>query len=529
MSLPILLSIGISTLCAYKYLRGLWDVNFTPGPRPMFSPLTAFGAILPSSSLNPGTQWPWILRRTAYFNRSHDVIAFVPWLVGNPAYYTSSLDVMKQLLGAESKTHLEKPQDLTLARLWGHSVTSANGDVWRRHRRVVSPAFNNKTYSDVWKTVRSVYREMIDAEGWNERNEIVFDEVNPLILKFTFIIICRCSFAYPSSWSSTYSSIDNFPEALRLVSETLIPRLVIPNWAYKLPIERLCRMNNAWQTVTSAIMDLIEKRKSDSLEFNRDALPSDILNCLVTSWIDDDKNGLEERDVASISAISCVFNCNSLFQVANMFSLMFAGHETTSSGIVTTLGYLALYPAVQEKAYEEISRVFAENDPSEIMDQSRLPFTLFCFWEAQRLCPSATLIPRQLTEDTIINISRPKRERMVLKKGSFAMFDLIGILRNPDTFHDPETFRPERWENVSEHDVGAFGFGPRACLGRKVAQTEALAFLSTLLSDWKVEPNLSPDESLSQYEERVMGDAALIGTAFGLRRVPLKLSKRRIW
>ncbi|OCB85151.1 cytochrome P450 [Sanghuangporus baumii] len=424
---------------------------------------------------------------------------------------------MKQLLGAESKTHLEKPQDLTLARLWGHSVTSANGDVWRRHRRVVSPAFNNKTYSDVWKTVRSVYREMIDTEGWNEWNEIVFDEVNSLILKFTFIIICRCGFAYPSSWSPTYSSTDKFPEALRLVSETLIPRLVIPNWAYKLPIGRLRRMNNAWQTVTSAIMDLIEKRKSDSLEFNYNALPSDILNCLVTSWIDGDKNGLEERDVA------------------NMFSLMFAGHETTSSGIVTTLGYLALYPAVQEKAYEEISKVFAENDPSEIMDQSKLPFTLFCFWEAQRLCPSATLIPRQLTEDTIINISRPKRERMVLKKGSFAMFDLIGILRNPDTFHDPETFRPERWENVSEHDVGAFGFGPRACLGvylaivcRKVAQTEALAFLSTLLSDWKVGPNLLPDESLSQYEERVMGDAALIGTAFGLRRVPLKLSKRRI-
>lgn len=63
--------------------------------------------------------------------------------------------------------------------------------------------------------------------------------------------------------------------------------------------------------------------------------------------------------------------------------------------------------------------------------------------------------------------------------------------------------------------------------GRKFAQTEALAFLSTLLNDWKVEPNLLPGESLAQYEERITRDAALVGTAFVLGRVPIKLSRRK--
>ncbi|OCB85148.1 hypothetical protein A7U60_g7774 [Sanghuangporus baumii] len=236
MPLFLLVAVGISTFC--ELLRGLLDVNFTPGPRPLFSPISALGAVLPSCSLNPGTQWFWKWRHEAYFNRSHDVIAFVPWMIGSPAYYVSSLDVMKQLLSAKNKIHLEKPQDLTLARLWGHSVTSANGDVWRRHRRVVSPAFNSKTYSEVWKTVRNAYQEMMDTEGWTRRNELVFDEINSLVLKFTFIIICRCGFTFSTPWSATRSETDNFPDALRLVSETLIPRLVIPNWVYSLPFER---------------------------------------------------------------------------------------------------------------------------------------------------------------------------------------------------------------------------------------------------------------------------------------------------
>lgn len=41
----------------------------------------------------------------------------------------------------------------------------------------------------------------------------------------------------------------------------------------------------------------------------------------------------------------------------------------------------------------------------------------------------------------------------------------IALVRNPSYFADPDKFVPERWEGVSEHDVGTFGFGPRACIG----------------------------------------------------------------
>lgn len=59
----------------------------------------------------------------------------------------------------------------------------------------------------------------------------------------------------------------------------------------------LRKMDRAWKTIASTVTDLIDKRKNDNLEINHDAVPSDLLNCLVTSWINEDKNGLDEHDV----------------------------------------------------------------------------------------------------------------------------------------------------------------------------------------------------------------------------------------
>ncbi|THH08425.1 hypothetical protein EW145_g2712 [Phellinidium pouzarii] len=484
MSLPVVITIGVATLYTYKFLRGLWGVGFTPGPRPLFSPLTPFGMVLPANwYLNPSSNWSWIWRKTAYFNYTHDVIAFVPWIVGDATYYTSSLDVTKQLLGAENKIHLEKPVELTTAR-----------------------------FADVWRTVRSLYREVGEVEGWDQRDEIIFDEVNSFALKFTFTIISRCGFGFATPWSTGLKTHMEFPDALRLVSETFILRVILPQWAYKMPFDRLRRMDDAWTIVASSVLDAINKRKDENAEptANGDPRP-DLLSYLVASWTNLNKQGLEEHDV-----------------IANMFSLMFAGHETTSSALVTIMCYMAIYQDEQEKAYNEVCEAFSKCDPSENIDTNKLTLLLYSIWESQRLYASAGFIPRQLTEDAVINVVRPTQQSMHLKKGSRIMFDLTAIGRNPHIFKDPEIFKPSRWESFSEHDVAMFGFGPRSCVGRKFAQTEAVAFLSTLLYEWKIETNSLPGESKAHYEERVMGDATLIGTAFGLKRVPLRLTRRRI-
>lgn len=97
---------------------------------------------------------------------------------------------------------------------------------------------------------------------------------------------------------------------------------------------------------------------------------------------------------------------------------------------------------------------------------------------------------------------------------------------NPAVFPDPDAFRPSRWYGVSDHDMSMYGVGPRACIGRKFAQTEALCFLSLLLRDWKLDICLGNGESRKMYEDRVMGNAAITGLAFGVGPVPVKFVRR---
>lgn len=98
---------------------------------------------------------------------------------------------------------------------------------------------------------------------------------------------------------------------------------------------------------------------------------------------------------------------------------------------------------------------------------------------------------------------------------------------NPTVFTNPDEFRPSRWYGVSDHDTSMYGIGPRACIGRKFAQTEALCFLSLLLRDWKLDVVLGQGETRRMYERRVMGNAGIFGMSFGVGAVPMiKLIRR---
>ncbi|KAJ3924921.1 MAG: cytochrome P450, partial [Lentinula lateritia] len=311
----VLISASITGVIAYSYWKRLQFVNFMPGFRPLLSPLSPFGMLLPNNSLNPGPTWYWRKRNSSYFNKTHDIIAIVP-LLGFASYYTCSLDVMKQILGADMKLHIEKPYDMTLERLFGASLASVNGELWRRHRRVVQPAFTAKLYESIGGEVTKAYQSMVEAEGWQERNQIDILECHEFMLNFTLCIISKCGFGIATSWHSSKAQSDlsetfNFSEALRIVSQTLIPRIVLPNWVYSLPINGLQGMGKSWNDLSSYIMATInDKNLENSISEDDDTQGfSNLLTRLVASWIHTEKYSLTKEEV-----------------IGNMYTLMFAGH-----------------------------------------------------------------------------------------------------------------------------------------------------------------------------------------------------------
>ncbi|KAJ7174494.1 cytochrome P450, partial [Mycena filopes] len=484
------------------------------GYRPLMDPHSLPGNAIPASWWSMGFMWTWTQRKHAHFNHSHDLTTLVPMLFGNGAFFAASLGVVKQLWMSEGKTVILKPADFTTDSVWGSSVASANGEDWKRHRRVVAPAFTPKMqvpflcrltilspdrFSTVVEEATSLYQSM--------KGDLVSGE------PFTLVMICRCGFGMPVTWkqSKADDEIAVFDRALSVASTTLIPRLIFPKWVWKLPIQSLRDIDHSWKTVM-ALSNSIAASRQEQYSAEKElgqGHPHDLFTKLISATDGTTKYALEPSAVT-----------------ANMFSLLFAGNETTASALMSTVVFLGLHPAEQEEAYREIVEQVPSGDNMTLNDVGKLKYVLWCMHEAHRLVPATINLSRDAGEDMILRSERPVQKDVVVRKGSRVMIDIMAVCHNPHDFPDPEAFKPGRWRDTADHDVIMFGAGPRACIGRRFAQTEAVCFLAHFLRDWKVETVMQDGESKDACMERVMSGASMFGTAFGVGEVPVRISAR---
>ena len=68
-----------------------------------------------------------------------------------------------------------------------------------------------------------------------------------------------------------------------------------------------------------------------------------------------------------------------------------------------------------------------------------------------------------------------------------------------------------------------FSYGPRTCLGHKFAKVEAVAFLTMVLRQWRVDIDLK-GESREAWKRRVFNPSFTVALSLG--EVPLKLVRR---
>ncbi|KAJ7705377.1 cytochrome P450 [Mycena rosella] len=504
-----IVAFALLTVAVSRFLNARNSVNCIPGMRPLFAPMSLFGAAFGTRWWNPGLNWPWEWRKTGFFNHTHDVISLVPLISGGSSVYTCSVDVARQILAAEGKTQLFKPRWIA-ASLWGENIVAASGDQWRRHRRIVAPALTPKTYGLVVAETIAVYKEMIEGENWSEDKEILVPDFNRLPRKIALILISRCGFGLPMPWADTPADQSRltFGKSLTIVTETVISRLIIPTWLYKLPIERFRIIDQAWSGLSSFMHTFLETRKDvqrGDTDSTDEKQRGDILSRLVAAMSTDGKLNLDEQEV-----------------IGNIFTLMVAAHETTAAVITATLGFLAIHEEEQEKVYAEITTAILASNAPTLDDLQNLPYLLACFHEAMRIYPAGVAVVRELTDDISIRIKRPIEETMVLRQGTLVVIDMIALHHNPNTFPEPDIFKPSRWAGTSEHDVSMFGFGARACIGRKFSHVEALCFLALFLRDWKITVPVSATET-----EREMGKAGINGLAFSVGPISLRLRRRK--
>lgn len=528
---PWTLAVGVAlyTLSrVYKSMRGRREVGYIPGIRTFFEPFTFLGAVLPSFwwPLYPGVNFQWERRKTLYKQFNRDSISIVPYLAGSARLWTANLDVARQVVVGGSQPVWIKPREYSRALLfWGMNLAGAEGgELWRRHRRIMGPAFNNKTYALVWNETLRVYKDMMVHEGWESKSSIDVPVVQTYTFKLALFIIASCGFGLPFDWSEPPTGNDDemtIQEALRVVSETNFMYTMAPGWFLSLPLKKVKYAKQAHKTLDTFMRHQVAVRKTEirreiaengSEEISRD----DVFSRLVlANESEAEKLPLDDQEM-----------------IGSTFVLLFAGHETTGHTLAATLGFLASHPDEQDAVYNQIMDVVGHDRDPTFEDYSALYKVLAAFYEALRFIPAGSVMIRQTTQDTMLSVPKSfdseETEDVLMPNGSVVTVDMLGIQCNPRYFPDPFTYKPSRWYEQETSQIPdaftAFSVGPRACIGRKFAQVEAVCWLALLLRDWKVEPLLRPGETREEWRERVLTAQLVLTLTVG--PMPLRFVKR---
>lgn len=158
--------------------------------------------------------------------------------------------------------------------------------------------------------------------------------------------------------------------------------------------------------------------------------------------------------------------------------------ETTSTTMLWLLHELTLQPSLQDLLYQEVS-LLPHGIPQILDDLDKVPLVKACVKETLRLYPVIAVLPRILDDVVLSN--------HIVDKGATVFLNLHQMGRSEDYFEAPDHFKPQRWlrrqgGEGAKHKFAwiPFGFGPRSCIGRRIAELELHLLLCMLIHKFKV-------------------------------------------
>jgi cytochrome P450 len=162
-----------------------------------------------------------------------------------------------------------------------------------------------------------------------------------------------------------------------------------------------------------------------------------------------------------------------------VMTLMFAGHDTSTSTLTFMMYELARHPEVLSRLQEEQDRVLGDAPPTIDELERKMPYLNMVLDEVLRLYPPAWIGPRRAVRDFEFGGHS-------VPHGTYVNYSSWASHRIPEVFPEPEAFIPERFtsERKAALPRGAyvpFGAGQRICIGKRFGQTEVKLVATMLL------------------------------------------------
>jgi cytochrome P450 len=170
--------------------------------------------------------------------------------------------------------------------------------------------------------------------------------------------------------------------------------------------------------------------------------------------------------------------------IQQIATLLITGSETTGAALYWSVYLAATAPEVQARiAAEARSARIDEATSTELVD--RLPYVRAVVSEAIRLYPPAlSIVRRALAPDDADGVAI--RKGAIVQTAPWVLHRHRRLWERPDAF-DPNRFLPDA-PPPERYSYIPFGIGPRQCIGMQFALTEATLVLAMLSRDFTIAP-----------------------------------------
>ncbi|KAH9509375.1 hypothetical protein Btru_045753 [Bulinus truncatus] len=404
------------------------------------------------------------------------------------------------------------------------SLFFLGGQDWKRVRQTMSPAFSSGKLKDTTETVQDRAKKLsLVLEQLARTGELL--PVKHVAGQFTSEIIARMAFGLDTNCLggeddefTSYSK--KMFKARNMIMTVVMVILSQFKWLQKFLVQKLnlslfdsvCTESNMYfnSVLHKSFKDRLDKRHRGEL------VPNDFFQCLVDahsesdhlSDANDEHHDVDEDVHPSDHNTTDLSLSKALSEkevVAQSMLIIFAGFETTATTLQMCLYMLARHPDIQEKVFQDIQSTVKEEVPTRD-ELSSLTYMEQFINETLRHYPPVPIVSRKAAATRTYGST-------TIPKGSGVLIPISAILMDAKHFPDPEVFDPNRFsEKISSgRDPMAFmpfGYGPRMCIGMRLAYLELKIALIYILRKMKVELNNRTEPMIGQ-ELKIKGNILL--------------------
>ena len=338
----------------------------------------------------------------------------------------------------------------------GRGLLTSEGETWRRHRRIMAPAFDHRSIIGYAPIITEVTAGLL--ERWDYLVDSSEIDVAAAMMHMTLHIISRAMFS-----SDSDEIVDVVERGVGQYQASVRPGLLdllrFPVWLTRMLSFR--RAIGAFDEFDRSVDHLLNTRGREP-----NTEPKDLLARLIAARDSETGGGMTPKEVRD--------------QVVTIFM---AGHETTAQALAWTWYLLSLHPEAEAKLHAELTKVLAGRTPRH-EDLASLRYTRMVIEESMRLYPPAHTMAREpIATDHILGHRIPVGALVLIVP--WLLHRKSSLWEQPHCF-DPERFSSERVFARPRFAYIPFGAGQRICIGAAFAMTEAMLILAMIAQRYRL-------------------------------------------